>query len=557
MLLIPLPPLAPETSAFETPGDTPLATKKAPSKTASPATANQPVIDVKNNFTWQNWHRTQGVGGQVELFSTPRNLWQTGARQADKAWLPGLVALQNLVKDAEAHSERVRCIGSGWSLSDVAFTHQRLVNTARLSSFFVGFSTDGMVTPPYRAKKNRLVFAQSGTQIVTLNNAMALASPRLAFPTSGASNGQTIAGATQTGTHGSAHAYGPMQNCIRALHIVAEGGQHYLIQSQKDPVVTSQFAAYLGATLKQDDDLFQAAVVGMGSFGLIHAVLLEAVPMYGLGRFVKQVDFGAVEKAIYTLDVSGLSLPSGSQLPWHFEVVVNPYLRGKGQAGAFIRTYDKFDIPDTAPLPLIPVVDGAPLNSEDLVTIGGLFTDLVPGAIPAALQGQLVSALHPTEGQVIRGTPGGQFTDSAPTNGGTSIELGVPYDTVKDVARAIYSVTDQYTFAAPTAFRWVKASSQTLSFSAFAPITCHIEMPGIDSARTREGYRRVWKALDDAKLKYTCHFGQSLPQSPAWMTNAFGKTRLGRWLAARRAFLSPKGRWTFSNALLDSYGLGD
>lgn len=541
----PSPPASPVKPQPPSPGPLPPAA----------APARQPVIETRTNFTWTNWHSTAGVGGQVESFFSPRNVWFDGS-SSDKAWEPGLVALCNLVRQAEASKERIRCIGSGWSLNDIAFTHQNLVNTARLSSYFVGFRSDDMVAPAYRATKNRLVFAQTGTQMVTLNNALAQANPRLALPTSGASNGQTIVGATQTGTHGSANQYGPCPNFLRALHIVGEGGRHYLIQSAKNPVVTQAFADYLGAELREDDELFQAATVGLGSFGLIHAVLLEAVPMYGLGRYVEQVDFADVEQAIYDFDVAGLGLPSGDSMPWHFEVVVNPYRRGQGQRGAFIRTYQKFDIAPTDPLPVIPVNAGGKVNSEDLVTIGGLLTNIAPELVPSALQGQLVASLAPTDGQVIRGTPGGQFDDSQPTNGGTSMELGVPYDSVKDVAAVIYGVTDQYAFGAPTAFRWVKASAQTLSYSPFLPITCHIEMPGIDAARTREGYRRIWAALDAAGLKYTCHWGQALPISPAWVTAAYGRPRINRWLAARRSFLSPAGLWMFGNTLLDSYQLG-
>lgn len=516
----------------------------------------QPVILKNDDFSFRNWHTTKGVGGTVEHFLTPQNIWTDGS-PVNPGWKPGLDALCQLVRDAEANKERIRCVGSAWSLNNIAFSGQRLVNTARLTNYFVGFSTDAMVTAPYVAKKNRLVFAQCGTQIVTINNELERAAPeRLAVPTCGASNGQTIAGATQTGTHGSAHAYGPMPNYMRAIHIVAEGGKHYLIQSAKAPTVTQAFADYLGAELKNDDELFSAAVVGMGSFGLIHGILFEAVPIYGLGRWVKQVDFGAVENAIYNFDPKGLGLPGGDTLPWHFEVVVNPYLRKAGQGGAFIRVYDKFAIAPSDPLPRIPVGPGGPINSTDLVTIGGLLTDAVPGLIPSALQGQISSSLNPTDGKVIRGTPGGQFTDSTPTNGGTSIELGMSYKDVRAVAEAIFSVTDQHVFGAPVAFRWVKGSRQTLSFSRFAPITCHIEMPGIDSSRTRNGYQMIWHALDQAGLKYTCHWGQTLPASPAWVKNAFGTPRVNRWLTARRAFLSPSGRRMFSNSLLDSYGLG-
>jgi len=526
-----------------------------PAPTPAPRSTEEPLIETRTNFAWANWHTTSGVGGQVESFYTPRNVWFDGT-SSEQAWAPGLRALCNLVRQAEVAQERIRCIGSGWSLNDIAFTHQNLVNTARLSSYFVGFRSDDMVAPAFRPIKNRLVFAQCGTQIVALNNALAAAEPRLALPTSGASNGQTIVGATQTGTHGSAHEYGPCPNFLRALHIVAEGGRHYLVQPASRPVVTPAFAAYLGAELKADDELFQAATVGLGSFGLIHAVLLEAVPMYGLGRYVKQVDFGDVEQAIYDFDVTGLGLPTGNTMPWHFEVVVNPYRRGRGEKGAFIRTYEKFSIAPGEPLPIIPVGPGGKVNSEDLVTIGGLLTNVVPALIPDALQGQLVASVAPTGGQVIRGTPGGQFDDSQPTNGGTSMELGVPYRSIKDVAAAIFRVTDQYAFGAPVAFRWVKSSPQTLSYSPFAPITCHIEMPGIDAMRTREGYRRIWSALDAAGLKYTCHWGQHLPVGPAWLTAAYGRPRINRWLAARRAFLSPAGRWMFGNVLLDTYQLG-
>src|SRR5690606_33437348 len=149
-------------------------------------------------------------------------------------------------------------------------------------------------------------------------------------------------------------------------------GKHYLVQPASKPVVTKAFADYLGAELREDDELFAAATVGLGAFGLIHAVLLEAVPIYGLGRYVEQVDFGDVEQAIYDFDVSGLGLPSGNTMPWHFEVVVNPYRRGRGEQGAFIRTYEKFAIAPSDPLPVIPVNDGGKVNSEDLVTIGGL-----------------------------------------------------------------------------------------------------------------------------------------------------------------------------------------
>ena len=47
-------------------------------------------------------------------------------------------------------------------------------------------------------------------------------------------------------------------------------------------VLISGGASGIGATLVRDDRLFRAAVVSMGSFGVMHAVLFEAEPIYHL-----------------------------------------------------------------------------------------------------------------------------------------------------------------------------------------------------------------------------------------------------------------------------------
>jgi FAD/FMN-containing dehydrogenase len=127
-----------------------------------------------------------------------------------------------------------------------------------------------MVEPAYQGddRRNRLVFAQCGVQIKTLNTL--LAEKALALPTSGASNGQTIAGAVSTGTHGAANQVGAMQDFILGIHIVAEGGKHYWVERASNHVVTQEFCDWIGAARIRDDKLFRAMVVGFGSFGLVH-----------------------------------------------------------------------------------------------------------------------------------------------------------------------------------------------------------------------------------------------------------------------------------------------
>ncbi|HKP56425.1 MAG TPA: FAD-binding protein [Polyangiales bacterium] len=507
-----------------------------------------PLLPYEIGRRWRNWHATAGVGGPVQRIYIPRNLWQDGSKDA-KAFLPGLAGLQQIVREAEHSHKRVRAMGSGWSLSNAAYTEDYLVNTSRLTHWFVGFRTPTMLTPQFRSKSQRLVFAQCGVLIKTLS--AYLEARGLSLSTSGASNGQTIAGAISTGTHGAANAFGSIQESVLGLHMIAEGGKHYFIQRASRPAVSDEFCAFLGAEPRNDDALFQAALVSFGSFGIIHGVLFEASPLYWLERHVKRVDYAAVREVLGTLDVTSLQLPGGSALPFHLEIVLNPYALGQGQGGAFVRVLYK-----RPPGPSLPVQEpghGQTIRSEDLVSVIGFFSDIAPGLIPLVLQDELEDSFPETPPQGILGTHSQQFGDTAPTNGGTSMEIGVPLDQVGNALTALLSVTSSENMAMPMSFRYVKQSDATLAFTCFAPHTCTIEIPTIDSVRTRDGFERIWAELRTRRIPHTFHYGQALPQHPYWL-EVFGARRQ-QWLAARSSFLSASGRRMFSNAMLDALGL--
>ncbi len=510
-----------------------------------------PVIDVKTAQGWSNWHSTSGVGGQVAKFLIPWNAWDDNS-PPDKPFAPGLAGLQSIVQQAEAASMRVRAVGSGWSLCNIAFVKDYLVDTSNLSSLLVGFGPQ-YLAPAYQAQSQSFVFAQCGVQIKNLNDELAIRN--LALPTAGASNGQTIVGAMSTGTHGSANAVGAIPDYILGLHIVAEGGKHYWVERASQPAVSDAFVEWLGATLVRDDDLFLSAVVGFGSFGLIHAVAFVAEPLYLLELFVKQFDFTQVIHAASTLDVSTLGLPDGQTLPFHFEVVLNPYKRQTGGGGAFVRVLYKR--PFVPPGPTPPPTDGTSIRGRDLVSIAGLFSDVAPGGIIGdVLQGQLQDSMPPTAPGTILTTPGMQFGDSQPTGGGTSMELGVSLDRVGDTLQAIWSVTDSQPFGAPVALRYVKGSEALLALTCFSPITCTMEMPGVDAATARAAHVAIRSALDAASVPHTFHWGQDSPFTYASIVAGWGQGRVNRWLAARHGFLkTAAGRRMFSNDVLDACGL--
>jgi len=511
-----------------------------------------PVINVQTNRLWQNWHSSSGIGGNTARFYTPHNEWTDGSKTPGQDFAPGLAALQSIVQDGERDQKRVRAIGSGWSMSSAPFVSDYLINTQWLSSYFVGFNTPTVVDESIRDNADKLVFAQCGMQIKSLNSV--LETNGLALPTSGASNGQTIAGAMSTGTHGSAHDVGGIQDYILGLHLVAEGGRHYWIERPAKPTMTQAFADWLGAQLIRDEDLFLSAVVSFGSFGLIHAVMFQAEPLYLLELFIQQYDYDQVVNACQR-DPHNLGLPDGDAMPFHFEVVINPYRRGRGQGGAFIRVLYKRPL---GPVPPPPPTDGFTILSRDLVSIAGFFSDHDPDVVPGFLQSQLMKSVQPTAPNTILATPGHQFGDSQPTNGGTSIEIGVPIARALDAVNAIFSVTDNpdNVFGAPVALRFVRASDAILAFTCHPPTTCTIEMPGVDSNSARRVHPLIYQALADANIPATYHWGQQGPFTNESIIAGYGQSRVDRWLASRRAFLkSPQGRRMFSNDLLDGCGL--
>jgi len=143
-----------------------------------------PVIDVKANYNWGNWHATSQVGGQVAKFFVPWNAWDDNSAP-DKPFAPGLAGLQSVVRQATLDGKRVRAVGSAWSLSNIAFVPDYLVDTANLSSLLIGFGAH-YVDPAFQAQSESIVFAQCGVQIKSLNQALAVKG--LALPTAGARN---------------------------------------------------------------------------------------------------------------------------------------------------------------------------------------------------------------------------------------------------------------------------------------------------------------------------------------------------------------------------------
>lgn len=503
-----------------------------------------PYLNIEHDVPWMNKH--QNVTGRVANYYDVWNLW-SDQTQDPIPWRPGMAGLQRAIRDAQAAGKSVRAVGGAWSLSQAAYCPDFLLNTAPLGARNIGIGADNLV--PGTLPGNRLFFAQCGCTILDVHDA--LAARGLALKTSGASDGQTVAGAISTGTHGAANQIGAMQDSVVGIHLLTEDGKPLWIERATRPVVAARFLGHIDtppANLIRDDDLFEAALVSFGSFGIVHAYLIEVEPLYSLEAYSRRKDYDDVKEALGTLQVGSLGLPRGNELPFHFEIGINPYKMGRGDAGAFVRFMYK--LPGGSPPPPAPLPGGVRPGDDVLGAIGTL-SDLVPIAIPGLVTALLDANLPSYE--AVTATPGYTFGPTSIRGKGLSTEMGFKLSDIQRAVEIMAGVAQSQPFGGVIAVRYVKSSQALAAFTQYNP-TCTVEIQAVYSDRSRSAYDEIWRRLDAAGIDYTFHWGQVLPYEPQRYRRLYG-ARLDRWLAAKARVLSAAGRRLFSNDLVRGVGL--
>ena len=174
------------------------------------------------------------------------------------------------------------------------------------------------------SKASNLFSAESGMTIERLNDE--LDKRHLALANMGAYDGQTLAGAISTGTHGTGISLGPIASSVRSLVLVSSTRTIYQIEPSTGITDPAKFAkANLDMVLKQDDDWFQSSVIAMGRMGLIYSYTLEVMPAYFLEESrVLDAWEGLTTRAGDDTLSKWLANPKFR----HFEVDINPYAIG-------------------------------------------------------------------------------------------------------------------------------------------------------------------------------------------------------------------------------------
>lgn len=495
----------------------------------------------KRSRKWSNKHEnfSAPVAGLYDIWNP-----KVSGSQMINGYRATTRALQEFTEEAMSKDIRLRPLGSAWSISRAALTDGWLINTKPLNWVF---RMSGLnITEEFKGNRSNLLFLQCGVSIGELNRYLAERGKSL--KTTGASNGQTIAGALSTGTHGSAMNVGAVQDFVVGLHLITGPGRHVWLERASYPVTSGRFAERLGAEVIRDDDIFNAALVSFGSFGIIQGVMIETEDIFLLeaGRYKLPFDQN-LRDVIHTLDFDRVALPEKNVKPYHFEVVINPHTTD-GQAFSTVM-YKKPYQPDYKQR------GGSQRRfqaGDDFLSVIGTLLDVVQDGVPVAVNTLLAAQYRSYEGRV--GTLGDIFSSTSIRGKSTGAAMGVP---LQEAEHALQVIMDVHKTGDPFpgvfALRYVKKSEALLAFTRFN-MTCIIDLDAVDNRSARRFFRKVWKAFDHEKVPYTVHWGKANELTPEHLEKMY-EDDLERWLSVRKDLLGDKACQAFSSPFTDQCGL--
>jgi FAD/FMN-containing dehydrogenase len=438
--------------------------------------------------------------------------------------------LDRLAREAQQQGKRIRALGSGWALTDIAVTDGWLINTKLLNGCF-DISTR-YFDPTYPVDKQPyLVVAQCGISVGELNvhlEVTATSGFGRALKTAGIGAGQTLAGAISGNTHGSAINFGAMSDFVVGLQIVTGSGKSLWIERASYPVLNDEFVTKLDAERIRDDDVFNAATVSFGAFGIITAVAIETHPIYQL-EFppVNDIAHGDLKHKLSHFDFND---PSGL---YHYEFVWDPYGKKQQAMEALAKkvAYEPGHPPPDQPTWIVRSENGFALGDQAPVAFLGLPL-LTPGMKTAAQFKQYRRRCILGD---VRATPGQLFTATVTYyRGYTESAVGVSIDDAATMIDVSTDVIKTMKLPAMSQVRLVHASQALLSFTHLAPKTAVFEFGLTNDARFPQFEDTLTAALTAAGVAHTYHWSKNSGITPQRLDAMYGATRVAKWRAARQ-----------------------
>ena len=512
---------------------------------------------------WENGHQnftvqfTKDASFKLTLpDSFPSSTEKYKATTANFMWL---------IQHALDNNLTMRAMGNGWSFSEVAVCDGGVIDTKALRLSFA--LRDSFVAPEYLSsgkKSGDLFFVQCGMSILQLNEKLEAGGRSL--KASGASNGQSIAGATATGTHGSAYKVGAVHDTIVGLHVITGVNHHVWLEKKSNPVASDEFINWLGAEKISDDDIFNSAVVSFGCFGFIHGILIETEPVFLLEEHRSgQIPYDqALINAINNADFTGIQqlLPYGigttDKELYHFEVLINPHKFEPGNANKGVFFKIMYKIPYTPNYPKRERDSEGFTYGENTLGLVQTILDTIGPVISAPLVPPLVNTLMPLAFKPVPpafGTIGETFNNTKFRGKAASGAIGMSRADASHVLEEIISINKHTPFPGALALRFVKGSDALLAFTKF-PATCVLEMDGVDCNESRAFFQKVWDSLEAMNIPYTVHWGKfNFNLNIDRIKKMYGETNLDKWSNSRNQLMDTTTQKVFTNDFMKQCGL--
>jgi hypothetical protein len=269
----------------------------------------------------------------AETTWTPQWAFRPGL---DEAGVVRLVAWLN----RQPTSVKVKAGGSRHSWSGVAVSEGAYIHPQGMRCLEPA-AADGTLRPDLpSAVRGNLFRIGSGTVIREIDDALWETYGK-AFSALGGYDGQTLGGVLPTGTHGSVLSLGPLAEIIRSLDLVAGTGESLRIEPGDGPTEPDAFArAHPDARLIQDDDVFDAVLIHLGTMGVVRSLVVEVRDRFWLREVRTSVPLDAVRMSLLGGGIyrqfEGVEIPgwvaSWSGRPfeghphpaYHLELLINP-----------------------------------------------------------------------------------------------------------------------------------------------------------------------------------------------------------------------------------------
>jgi len=510
---------------------------------------------------WRNYQRTL-YGPAIDRF------WFAGVRpqptqivewfrEASGHW-------QALLELALSDGRDLRPMGGKWSYTQILSTEGNVAYQKGMDAIFRLPDDNG----------RRLVLAAGGTTINDLNSW--LRKEGLSLRTSGASNGQTIAGAIATGTHGSVPTIGGIQDHVLGLQLIGGPGpgHNWWLERYNGQFLSDDFLQAIGATRRPNPADFESVLVHLGGMGIVNAVLLDVDPIFTVEviRRQKRID----EKSISALEVGdfrgfacGIDSSNCDRTPYFLQVILNPF-KPWGTPALFEFRFRSEGAPASQPV----LYDEATtlfsklLGKNRIGSVPGL--ELVAGLGPLALIADVIDRHPYLAAQIVpwmmrkaypKDSQIGCWADftPAPVHDG----LGTLYTASIAIARtdlrkALKIMVPAFQEATGGSFvltlRFVAKSLGHLAFTRFEN-NAVIDMDGLENDHSQAAGQRIFHALAASDIHYSHHWGKIGRIGKLKLAQDYGQTTINGWKTMRQQLLDDRMNKLFYGKALSDWGL--